>query len=260
MKIKNILFFIFIISSCDMSSDLSIGGNISGDVQFNSESSSTGIGGSMARFTIKGEYLYTVDSDNLKTFDIKERKNPEIKSEVSLGWGVETIFPYGENLFIGAQSGMHIYSLENKEEPLWLSTYEHLTSCDPVVVQDDFAFVTLRGGTECFGFNNQLDIVDVSNLKDPKLFKTYDMINPHGLGIDGNCLFISEGDYGLKMFDITNLEDIKLTKHFEDLSSLDVIPYQGILMVIGGDGFHQYGYDCENTEISYISTIPIERL
>ena len=27
-----------------------------------------------APFTIKGEYLYTVDSDNLKTFDIKERK------------------------------------------------------------------------------------------------------------------------------------------------------------------------------------------
>ena len=31
-------------------------------------------------------------------------------------------------------------------------------------------------------------------------------------------------------------------------------------MVIGSDGFHQYNYDCENAEMSYISTIPIERM
>ena len=42
------------------------------------ESSGTGIGGSMARFTIKGDYLYTVDSYDLKTFDIKDKVNPMI--------------------------------------------------------------------------------------------------------------------------------------------------------------------------------------
>ena len=39
-----------------------------------------------------------------------------------------------------------------------------MTSCDPVVVQGDYAFVTLRGGTECQGFSNQLDIIDISTL------------------------------------------------------------------------------------------------
>ena len=122
----------------------------------------------MARFTIRDDYLYTVDSYDLKTFDIKDRLNPKITSEVNLGWGIETIFPYGENLFIGAQSGMHIYGLENKEEPNYISSYEHVTSCDPVVVQDSYAYVTLRGGSECMGFNNQLDIVDISNLNKPQ--------------------------------------------------------------------------------------------
>ena len=149
MKIKSLLIYLVFLLSCDSSSDFSFGGNFSGDVQMSGESSGTGIGGSMARFTIRDDYLYTVDSYDLKTFDIRDRLNPKITSEVNLGWGIETIFPYGENLFIGAQSGMHIYGLENKEEPNYISSYEHVTSCDPVVVQDSYAYVTLRGGSEC---------------------------------------------------------------------------------------------------------------
>ena len=261
-SVYKFIVLILIIISCEGSSDvvLNVGSSgVNSDFSTNGESG-TGIGGSMARFTIVGDYLYTVDSWDLNTFDISDQINPEFKSKVGLGWGVETIFPYDNRLFIGAQNGMHIYDLENKVEPEWISTYEHITSCDPVVVQGDFAFVTLRGGTECQGFNNQLDIIDISKISEPILFKSYSMINPHGLGIDGDCLFITEGEYGLKMYDISKLNEIELTKHFQDISSIDVIPFMGILMMIGNDGFHQYSYDCDKGEIDYISTIPINRL
>tara|TARA_B100001250_G_C19770882_1_gene777124 strand:+ start:278 stop:1084 length:807 start_codon:yes stop_codon:yes gene_type:complete len=260
-NLKYIILFALILA-CESSSD-SIGSFSGNGVQSSTSgegSSNTGIGGSMARFTIVGDYLYTVDSYNLKSFDISDKLNPEFREEVNLGWGVETIFPYDNNLFIGTQSGMHIYSLEKREKPSWISTYEHITSCDPVVVQGDYAYVTLRGGAECQNFNNQLDIIDISELEQPSLFKTYPMINPHGLGIDDNCLFITEGEYGLKMYDITNIDDIILKKHFKDISSIDVIPFMDVLMVIGSDGFHQYNYDCELGEIEYISTIPIKNL
>ena len=195
LSIYKFIVLILIIISCEGSSDvvLNVGSSGSGvnDFSANGESGS-GIGGSMARFTIVGDYLYTVDSWDLNTFDISDQINPEFKSKVGLGWGDETIFPYDNRLFIGAQNGMYIYDLENKVEPEWISTYEHITSCDPVVVQGDFAFVTLRGGTECQSFNNQLDIIDISKISEPTLFKSYSMINPHGLGIDGDCLFITE--------------------------------------------------------------------
>ena len=259
MKNFKLYIFIALIFACESSSD--IGRLDGGGLGFSGEgSSNTGIGGSMARFTIVGDYLYTVDSYDLKSFDITDQINPEFKEEVNLGWGVETIFPYNSNLFIGSQSGMHIYSLEKEDKPTWLSTYEHITSCDPVIVQGDYAYVTLRGGADCQNFNNQLDIIDISDLENPSLFKTYPMINPHGLGIDDNCLFITEGDYGLKMYDVSNLNDIKLKKHFKDISSVDVIPFMNVLMVIGSDGFHQYNYDCDLGEIEYISTIPIKSL
>ena len=56
------------------------------------------------------------------------------------------------------------------------------------------------------------------------------------------------------------VEDEQQKETDDDIGSLDVIPFQGVLMVIGSDGFHQYNYDCENAEMSYISTIPIERM
>ena len=124
MKIKYLFILLIFVISCESSSDLALN---SGQGNFES---GTGIGGSMARFTILDDYLYTVDSRSLITFDIKDQVNPLKKTEVSLGWGIETIFPYNNKLFIGAQSGMHIYGLEDKEEPNYISTYQHVTSCD----------------------------------------------------------------------------------------------------------------------------------
>ena len=117
-SIYKFIVLILIIISCEGSSDVvlnvgSSGSGVNSDFSTNGESG-TGIGGSMARFTIVGDYLYTVDSWDLNTFDISDQINPEFKSKVGLGWGVETIFPYDNRLFIGAQNGMHIYNLENR--------------------------------------------------------------------------------------------------------------------------------------------------
>jgi len=64
-----------------------------------SNSMSVGVGGSMARFTISGNYLYTVDQYNLKTFDIDDLSQPLLVSNQGIGWGVETVFLYENKLF-----------------------------------------------------------------------------------------------------------------------------------------------------------------
>ncbi|MDH5608501.1 MAG: hypothetical protein OEY56_03395 [Cyclobacteriaceae bacterium] len=221
--------------------------------------STTGIGGSMARFTITDNHLFTLDNYQLRSFDITNQTSPVEKSEISVGWGMETIFPYNNHLFLGSQTGMHIYSLANADAPSFLSTSEHIRSCDPVVVQGDYAYVTLRNGSSCGGFTNQLDVIDISNLSAPKLFKTFPMSNPHGLGIDGNCLFICEGDFGLKFFDATDVSTIgsNLIKEYPDIHALDVIPYNNVLMMIGSDGFYQYNYNCTDGTMDLLSFIAI---
>lgn len=221
-----------------------------------SNGSTTGIGGSLARFTITDNYLYTINEYAMKLFDISTLDNPVQGNTIDLGWGIETIFPYQDKLFIGARTGMHIYDNTTPENPSYVSTYAHVNTCDPVVVQDNYAYVTLRSGTECETFTNQLDVIDISDVTNPTLVKTYPMDNPHGLGVNGSCLFIAEGDYGLKVFNISDVNTISdnMLAHHKDVHALDVIPLNDVLFMIGNDGLYQYNYNC-GTQFQYLSDI-----
>lgn len=220
--------------------------------------SQTGIGGSMARFTINGDFLYGLDGANLDVVDVSQQAQPSAKNEIPLTWDAETLFPYENNLFVGTRSGMYILDLQTPAQPSVISKYSHVRSCDPVLVEGDYAYVTLRSGSVCEGFTNQLEVIDISNLKAPALVKVYPMTNPHGLGIDQGTLFICDGADGLKAFDATDVQKISdnLLAHYKNINALDIIPYQHIAMVIAKDGLYQYDYsDIKN--IKLISQLPI---
>jgi hypothetical protein len=217
-----------------------------------------GRGGSMARFTLYQNYLYIVDQSTLHVYDISNASNPVAGNDISLGWNIETIFPTQGHLFIGSTSGMQIYDISSPTNPVWVSTYDHVSSCDPVVVQGDYAYVTLRSGTPCEGFTNQLEVVDISNIANPTLVKSYEMHNPHGLGIAGNTLFLCEGDEGLKVFDIADklTIDQHLLQQIQGMQAYDVIPFQGKLLLIGENGFYQYSTS-NPSNLEQLSTIPV---
>jgi len=161
----------------------------------------------------------------------------------NIGWGVETIFPYKSNLFIGTESGMHIYDNSNPEMLVHLSTFQHARACDPVVVEGNTAYVTLRNGSTCQSFINQLDVIDITSLTNPTLIKTYPMSNPHGLSIRDNILYICEGDFGLKIFDASDSEKIDKNQlaNITTMKSTDVIALpDDRLLVIGSEGYYQY--------------------
>lgn len=209
-----------------------------------SGSPGSGLGGSFARFTIHSDYLYIADVSTLHVFDISAKEAPTEVSLVDLGWGIETIFPYNDKLFIGSNTGMQIFDNSDPENPAFISSFTHAMACDPVVVQDDIAYVTLRTGNWCFGIDNQLDVVDISTIENPRLIKSYPMAHPHGLAIDGDILFLCEGEYGLKVFDAGNRQAIgdNLISHLKDIHAYDVIAIDSHLILVGDDGIYQYDY------------------
>ena len=229
-----------------------------GSTASNGGSSVSGIGGSTSRFTLVNDYLYIVSDYNLLSFTFKSGETPELVHTSNIGWGIETIYPFKNTLFIGSQSGMFIYSLDNPAAPSKISTFEHARACDPVVVKDDRAYVTLRDGRTCEGFSNQLDVIDVSNLSNPTLIKSYSMKNPNGMAIDGNRLFLSESAYGIKVLDISNDNKVTELAWDKSISSSDLI-YLGNnhLMSIGADGFHQFDVS-DNKNLKEISYIPVQ--
>lgn len=218
----------------------------------------SGIGGSLARFTLYQDFLYAVTDQDLIVFDISAVDNPKPSSRIDIGWQIETIFPLRDKLFIGSQFGMFIYDLSNPQAPSYVSEFQHVRSCDPVVVEGDYAYVTLREGTNCPGGTNQLDVVDIATITNPRLVTSYPMFNPHGLGIRNSTLFLCDGEAGLKVFDASDVNRITQNQlaHFDNIHALDVIPLNNLLLLIGEDGFYQYDYS-NVKDIQQLSHIPI---
>ncbi|MCJ7448804.1 MAG: hypothetical protein MUO72_14040 [Bacteroidales bacterium] len=206
--------------------------------------SGVGVGGSMARFGIKDNVLYVLDQNTLKVFDISTKTSPVKHNDIYPGWGVETMFLTDKTMFLGTTSGMVVYDISIPLSPQSKTFFSHARSCDPVVVDDPLAYITLRTGTNCGGSTNILSIVNVKNLNAPKLVKTYAMVNPHGLGKDGDLLFICDGSAGLKIYDAS--DPYTITSHliysYADINAYDVIPIGNVLVLIGDNGLYQYDY------------------
>jgi hypothetical protein len=226
---------------------------------------SSGKGGSMARFCIVGDVLYTVDNNSLNIFNITDPKDPifyEGRSQ-DLGFGIETIFPMDTLLFIGSQIGMYIYDISRPFFPQYLSTASHITSCDPVVAQGNYAYVTLNSNSIwCGRSSNVLQIYDITNLKKPQWKDDVSgFISPMGLGIDGNKLFIC--DKGLKVYDITDpvsprwIDDLYSAGIYDISDSYDVIPINGLLILVTSSGIYQLDYTGDLLKL--LSKIPVVR-
>jgi len=233
MKISAVLiasiFSLALISCSKGSSDSSTSG----------AGTTVGVSGSLARFAATDSHLYTISNEDIKTYDISAAANPVFQSTVKLGFGIETIFPKDNNLFIGTQTGMRIMDLANPDAPKQISSFSHIRSCDPVVANDKYAFVTLRDGTDCGRGVNELQVLDISNLNKPNLVKAYPMTRPYGLALDGNNLFVCDG--GIKYYNASNVQSLAL-KEKVVIEATDLIANNGILMVIGSDGLYQYSY------------------
>lgn len=205
--------------------------------------STTGQGGSFARFKIVSDYLYAVEPWSINIFDISDLDNPKVLEEVYAQGNIETIFNQGDILFLGGTQGMYIYDISSPDKPTYVSEFTHGRACDPVVVSGDYAFVTLRSSNFCGdGTESGLYIVDVSDLANPTLKKTYPMTEPYGLGIKEEKLFICDGPDGLKVYDKTEINNLVQLNHFEDINTYDVIPLSTSLLMIGDKVLYQYEY------------------
>lgn len=248
MKTIKKYFMLFVIplvmTSCAMSEkeDMS-----SGDV--------SGQGGSLARFTISGDYLYTVDQKALHTISLADLEHPRKVTDKSLGIYTETIFPYDNSLLLGTETGMLVYDLSNPASPQEVTFFQHIRSCDPVVAQNNFAYVTLNTSNQrCFNGANELQIIDISNLNSPKLVKTLNLATPLGLDIDNDTLYVC--DQGLKVYNVADKLNPVQINYFSDIQAQDVIHQTGRLIVIGTDGLHQYKQTAGG--LQKISTISIQ--
>ena len=207
------------------------------DVSINNDS---GKGGSLARFTIAGNYLYAVDNNFLYTYNISDPAKPTKTGTSSVGFGIETIYHFKNRLFLGSQQGLFIYSIDTPSAPSKMGEARHVRACDPVVANDSVAFVTLIGNTLCGPAQDGLYIHDVKNLFQPVLKKTVPMSTPGGLGLKDSTLYICCGTNGLRILNVAQPYNPVEKKILNDAVYKDVIADGNLLVCLVTTGILLY--------------------
>jgi hypothetical protein len=213
-------------------------------------SGGTGTGGSMARFTIVGNYLYLADHYNLNVYKITNGAAPIFIKTLFVGNNVETLYPYNNQLFIGSQFGMYIYSLADPENPSKLGQATHVRACDPVVAKDSFAFVTLKGNTPCGSTTNALYTYNIKNMMSPISLDTLALPTPAGLGYKDTTLFVCCESSGLAIINIKDPKNPSVKKYINSNSFYDVIPLGNTLVCMVKTGIDLYDIsDVNNVQL-----------
>ena len=251
------LFFDFAAPNARIGLQFAQGNNTFAVAEKSQAPATMGVGGSMARFTTIRNQLYILSSHVLEVVDISTGNNPVHMGELTIQFNAETIYPFGSHLYIGTTNGMHIYSVSSDGLPEHISTTAHVQSCDPVISDGDYAYVTLRGGTPCGGFTNQLEAYDLDDPLKPELVQQFPMDNPHGLTKVGDFLYVCEGSGGWKKIRSKLPGPFKTEWVNEDHSAFDVLftPQQTLLFV-GRNGIYQYDLNGKNPK--QISELKIE--
>jgi hypothetical protein len=242
-KPKAILFFLGLIAFVALSCE--------SDKSFDN-ASDTGVGGSTSRFTIVGNYLYVVDNQNLRIINIQNPSAPNLVKVEHVGFGIETIFPHGNFLFLGSRSAMFVYDINDAVNPLQLARVSHVYSCDPVVADDNYAFVTLYEASSCrWGARNELQVIDIRDLSNAQVVNTMQMDGPRGLAIKNNLLFICDADQ-VEVYDRSDVHKLTLL-YTIDQKANDIIVLDNILFLVTSNGMLEYNYD--GSQAQYLSSI-----
>jgi len=196
--------------------------------------SQSGQGGSLARFAIVGNYLYAVDKENLSVFGIQDAANPKLIKTTKVGFEIETIFPFKDKLFIGSTSVVHIFSIDNPENPVKLSqaiSPNVLRRCDPVVAKDTVAYASLRVNGPCGGIQSIVACYDIKDVLNPVQKATFSVSEPYGLGYKDDVLYVCDKQMGLWVLDISKAYQPVSIKVLKDAEwYIDVIPYNDVLL------------------------------
>ena len=206
--------------------------------------------GTANRIAIADESMFLINRAQMFSFDIAGDQISEHKNYSFMdyfGWQMETIFAQDDLLYIGSQNGMSIHRLASSSIE-WEGEFFHPIGCDPVlpIEEEGIAYLTVRGGDECNGNINSLNVLDVSNSRNPFLIQEIEMTSPFGLSLIGDILYVGEGNNGLRTFDASNRSALSEISYNRDISAYDIIAHptrMDVILLASESGLVQYGVD-----------------
>jgi hypothetical protein len=195
---------------------------------------------SYATFAVIDNYLYRAYDGRLITYDVSTPDKLKRIGSTDVGWYIQSMYPSENLLFLGGFAGMQIFDRSQPEKPVRLSQIEHTRACDPVVVSGSTAYITLRGSGLCGGAEDELLCVSIQNPAKPSLIGAKPLPTPWGLAVQNQKLFVSHGEYGYSLLDVTDPSAPAVTATWMDRPTRDFIWSGNTLFVMSRDNVYIY--------------------
>ena len=201
----------------------------------------TGKSGSLARFAQGVDRLYTISEGEISVFDTTFPDSLNLLEQYQSGVNdSETLFYLDETLYVGAETGMHIFNIEENDQITRMGSHRHFRACDPVVVDGNTAFVTQDSSGGCGNGISQLEVVDVSIPYAPKQIDSISLKAPRGLGFTEDKLFVCDMELGLQIFDRTNSIELTGQTSIPWLQCHDIILETDRAIIVSQLGIYQF--------------------
>jgi len=196
--------------------------------------------GSMTRFLPIDQFLYTISFNELVLFELTSSHQPLRWGKLDTETWAETLFRLNDILYVGSTNGMLMYDVTDAGNPTYINRIEHFRSCDPVVADEAYAYVTLRGGTNCWTDLNELQIIDIQDPQNLSVVGRHILYNPHGLAVIGDHLIVCDGTAGVKVVDIADRMAPTILGTYPIDFAYDVIVSYPTALVVGEQVMYQY--------------------
>ena len=206
----------------------------------NGGSGQVSMAGSMTRFLPIDQFLYTISFNELVLFELTSSHQPLRWGKLDTETWAETLFRLNDILYVGSTNGMLMYDITDAGNPSYINRIEHFRSCDPVVADEVYAYVTLRGGTNCWTDLNELQIIDIQDSQNLSVVGRHILYNPHGLAVIGDHLIVCDGTAGVKVVDIADRTAPKILGTYPIDFAYDVIVSYPTALVVGEQVMYQY--------------------
>lgn len=190
-------------------------------------------GGSYAVFAVIDTFLYYIDKSALVTMSVAEAAHPRQITRCEIGWTIETLHPTERYLFIGGTRGMYVMDRTDGAKPALVGSFQHAKGCDPVVVQDTVAYVTLRSGNRCGDAADELLTVSIADPANPRLIGEFPVETPYGLSVRDSLIYISNGYGGYGLYAVRSPDTVILRKRWQDTPTKDFIRHGDLLYIMG---------------------------
>ena len=224
---------------------------VSGTLQ-NIDSQTIGQGGSLARFTIVGDYLYMIDKASISWFDLRDPSGPDLQGTVETLGGQETIFPFQDFLYVGRFDGVSLFAIEpGTGKPLTFRAFPHFVACDPVVANEDYIFSTVRTS---FCIRPIFNLNQVETVEEMIDYDAKDMSNNltllkiveeehNGMGVRDSFLFVTQGSVGMTIFKVEEPLSLSFVNNIPMENPRDIIIRDDYLILVGLNEMVLYDYE-----------------